>query len=48
MFSVGFTDKNYLISWLLSFQGEAELLEPPELREELRNIGKNIYDRHNT
>ena len=34
--------------WILSFQGEAELLEPLELREELRSIGKNIYDMHNT
>ena len=29
-------------------QGEAELLEPLELREELRSIGINIYDMHNT
>ena len=48
LFSAGFTDKNHLISWILSFQGEAELMEPPELREELRLIGKNIYDTYNT
>ena len=48
LFSAGFTDRNHLISWILSFQGEAELLEPPELREELRLIGKNIYDTYNT
>ena len=48
LFSAGFTDRDHLLSWILSFQGEAELLEPPELREELRDIGKKIQQKHHT
>ena len=48
LFSAGFTDRDYLLSWILSFQGEAELLEPQELREELQKIGEIIQDRHHT
>ena len=46
LFSTGFTDRDHLLSWILSFQGEAELLEPPELREELRKIGEIICRNH--
>ena len=48
LFSAGFTDRDYLLSWILSFQGEAELLEPQELREELQKIGEIIQHRHHT
>ena len=48
LFSAGFTDRDHLLGWILSFQGEAELLEPPELRDELRNIGKKIQQKHHT
>ena len=48
LFSAGFTDRDHLLGWILSFQGEAELLEPPELREELRTIGKKIQQKHHT
>ena len=48
LFSAGFTDREQVLSWILSFQGEAELLEPAELREELRDIGKKIKKIHKT
>ena len=48
LFSAGFTDRDHLLSWILSFQGEAELLEPPELREALQDIGKKIQQKHHT
>jgi predicted DNA-binding transcriptional regulator YafY len=48
LFSAGFADRDYLLSWILSFQGEAELVEPPELREELRKTGEIISRRHRT
>ena len=44
----GFTDREHVLSWILSFQGEAELLEPAELREELKQIGKKIQQVHET
>ncbi len=40
LFSAGFANLGHLLSWVLSFEGEAELLEPTELREELSKIGK--------
>ena len=48
LFSAGFTDREQVLSWILSFQGEAELLEPTGLREELRQIGERIRQIHQT
>ena len=48
LFSAGFTDRDHLLGWILSFQGEAELLDPPELREALQDIGKKIQQKHHT
>ena len=48
LFQAGFTDREQVLSWILSFQGEAELLEPVELREELRKIGEQIRQKHQT
>ena len=48
LFSTGFTDREHLLSWILSFRGDAELLEPPELREELAKIGEIIRQKHHT
>ncbi len=48
LFSAGFTDREQVLSWILSFQGEAELLEPAGLREELKQIGERIRQIHQT
>ena len=48
LFSTGFTDRDHLLSWILSFRGDAELLDPPELREELAKIGEIIRQKHHT
>ena len=48
LFSTGFTDREHLLSWILSFRGDAELLEPQELREELAKIGEIIRQKHHT
>lgn len=42
LFSIGFTDRDQILTWILSFQGEAELLEPVDLRDELRQIGETL------
>ena len=48
LFSAGFTNREHALGWILSFRGGAELLEPPELREELERIGKMICQKHHT
>ena len=48
LFSAGFTNREHALGWILSFRGGAELLEPPELREELEAIGKMICQKHHT
>lgn len=48
LFSAGFTARDHALSWAASFQGRAEILEPEDLREEMRKIGKKIAKRHKT
>ncbi len=38
LFQFGFVDKDSVFGWFLSFQDKAELLEPVELRDELREM----------
>lgn len=40
-FSFGFSDKENLFGWILSFGAQAELLEPEELRKELHEVLKS-------
>lgn len=47
LFQADYTDKENLITWLLSFRDQATLLEPEEIREELRQsilLMKKKYD----
>lgn len=46
LFSFGFSDKENLFEWILSFGGRAELLEPKELRLELHAILKRACERY--
>lgn len=39
-FSRDFTFYSSMLSWVLSFGGSAEVLSPPELREDLRQLGR--------
>ena len=42
LFQADYTDKDNLITWLLSFRDQAELLEPVELRQELTKALKRV------
>ncbi|MGN0438234.1 MAG: WYL domain-containing protein, partial [Lachnospiraceae bacterium] len=42
LFQADYTDKENLITWLLSFKDKVELLEPEEIREEIVKIAKGI------
>lgn len=42
LFQADYTNSRNLLSWLLTFGGDAVLLEPRPLREELRKIGEQI------
>lgn len=46
LFSVGYTNKERLLAWILGFGNKAELLEPAELREELAQIGRAVWERY--
>jgi proteasome accessory factor B len=39
---------NPFLRWVLSLEGEAEILEPPELRAALRELARAIADAHRT
>ena len=48
LFSADFTNRDQIVTWILSFEDGAELLEPKQIREELLRISNAIkkkYDR---
>lgn len=46
LFQADYTDKENLITWLLSFREKAVLLEPVEIREELRKAIRDMRDKY--
>ena len=46
LFQFDFTDKENLVSWILTFGDKAELLEPVSVREELLRIGEDIQKKY--
>lgn len=46
LFSFGFMDKTSIVSWIVSFGGGAELLEPKELRQEVLKFAERICKKH--
>ena len=45
-FTGGFPDGNSVLSWVLTFGDKAELLEPAELREQLRELTETLAHRY--
>jgi len=46
LFRFGFTDKEHLFGWLLSFGSSVELLEPKELRKDIRVLAEEISKKY--
>jgi len=46
MFKRGFASKENLLSWVLSFGDAVEIIEPKEIRLELKNQGENIFQKY--
>lgn len=42
MFYWIFSDKNHLISWLLTFGADVKVLEPSEIKEEIKAVVEQI------
>lgn len=45
-FTGGFPDADSVLSWVLTFGGKAELVEPQELREELEKLAETLAHRY--
>jgi predicted DNA-binding transcriptional regulator YafY len=46
LFSVGYTNKDYILAWILAFGDKAKVISPPELAEEVRQIAENIIQNY--
>ena len=42
LFSADYTDMDNLVSWLLTFGAKAEVLEPPEIQNRIRQIAETL------
>ena len=45
-FEFNFTNRDYLISWLLGFGGKVKVLSPDDIAEDLQTAAKNILERY--
>ena len=45
-FEIGFTNRNYIIGWLLAFGAKVKVLEPADIADEIRSIAKNILNNY--
>ena len=43
---IGFTNRDFLINWLLGFGGNVKVLEPEYIAEDLKTTAKNILSRY--
>jgi predicted DNA-binding transcriptional regulator YafY len=43
---IGFTNRGYLISWLLGFGGKVKVLEPDYIGEDIKSIAEKILSRY--
>ena len=43
---IGYTNRDYMISWLLGFGGNVKVLEPADVAGEIKQIAENILENH--
>lgn len=41
---IGFTNRDYILEWLLGFGDKVRVLEPPSVAEEIQRIARNLLD----
>lgn len=46
LFSADYTSRENLVTWLMTFQDKAELLEPEQLREEIKESIRRLGKRY--
>lgn len=46
LFRMGFTNRDYMLSWVLSFGDKVEVLYPKGLKQEIRKIAENIIKQY--
>jgi predicted DNA-binding transcriptional regulator YafY len=46
LFRTSFTNKDYMISWVLGFGDKAEVLYPKSLKQEIKKIAENIMKQY--
>ena len=46
MLDIGFTNRGFMMSWLLGFGDKVKVLEPTDLAEEIRRVAENILSRY--
>ncbi|MDR1706253.1 MAG: YafY family transcriptional regulator [Clostridiales bacterium] len=46
LFEIGFTNRDYIISWLLSFGGRVRVIEPLDIADEIQAAAKNILAKY--
>ena len=47
LFEAGYTNRSYMVSWILGFGDKAKVLEPKDMAEEIREIAKNMLKAYN-
>jgi len=47
LFEFGFENRDYLMSWLLSFGDKVKVIEPDDIVKEIQAIAENILSRYN-
>jgi len=45
-FEFGFTNKDYMVSWLLGFGSNVKVLEPADIANDIADIAKNILNQY--
>lgn len=43
---LNYTNRDYIISWILGFGDKVTVLEPQDFKDELKKIAKNIFDKY--